>query len=263
MAAHPEVLNYLVEGAKRRGIDPAVVVKAFGHEGLNVFDPNKPDLGGDEGSSFGPYQLHYKGMSKSMPNAGMGDDFTRATGLDARDPSTWRQQTDFVLDHLANGGNWSPWMGAAAEGIYGRTGLPGGTVAHAPSVTSPQAAIDAAGPGQKPQGGTTLPAPGSPGGAMGPANPPGWGGPATAIAASKPDETSPWGKLRKKLATAATGFKAPNVSKNDTTLASMAMPGASRVDTPEVAPFDQNQIAQQRQNLAMAMQRLNSGKIWL
>jgi hypothetical protein len=138
MAANPEVLAYLVEGAKRRGIDPATVVRAFGHEGLNVFDPAQPDRGGDEGSSFGPYQLHYAGMSKSMPRAGMGDDFTSKTGLNARDPSTWRQQTDFVLDHLAGGGSWRPWMGAAAEGITGRMGLPGGSGAPSPQADGPK-----------------------------------------------------------------------------------------------------------------------------
>lgn len=85
----------------------------------------------------------------------------------------------------------------------------------------------------------------------------------TAVAGATPDETTPWGKLRKKLAHAATGFKMPAVSKNDTTLASLAMPGAARVDTPAVSPFDENQIANQRQQLAMAMQRLNSGKLFL
>lgn len=127
MPADPQVVEYLRQAAIKRGIDPDTFLKVSRAEALNVFDPSKPDLGGDEGSSFGPFQLHYKGMSKSMPNAGMGDDFTAATGLHASDPSTWRQQVDYVADHLANGGTWAPWMGAKAVGITGRMGLPGGS----------------------------------------------------------------------------------------------------------------------------------------
>lgn len=74
---------------------------------------------------------------------------------------------------------------------------------------------------------------------------------------------APVTSLRKKLGKMMSGYSMPAVSKNDTALAGMAMPAAARVDTPEIAPFDQNQIANQRQNLAMAMQKLNSGKLWL
>lgn len=118
----PEVSDYIKQAAIARGIDPDIALRVAGHEGLNVFDPSKPDNGGDEGSSFGPFQLHYAGMSKSMPNAGLGDEFTKATGLKASDPSTWKQQVDFALDQARKGG-WSPWMGAKAEGITGMMGI--------------------------------------------------------------------------------------------------------------------------------------------
>lgn len=124
MPAHPEVEAYVYNAAIRRGIDPATALKVSRAEALNVFDPNKPDMGGDEGSSFGPYQLHYAGMSKSMPNAGLGDEFTARTGLDARDPSTWRQQIDFSLDWAAQNG-WGSWMGAQAAGVGDFDGIPG------------------------------------------------------------------------------------------------------------------------------------------
>jgi D-alanyl-D-alanine carboxypeptidase len=116
MAANPEVVEYIRRAAIARGIDPEVALRVAGAEALNVFDPNQPDRGGDEGSSFGPYQFHYAGISKSMPNAGMGDDFTKATGLRASDPSTWKRQVDFALDYAAKKG-WTPWMGAQAAGI--------------------------------------------------------------------------------------------------------------------------------------------------
>ncbi len=118
----PEISDYVRQAAIARGIDPEIALRVAGHEGLNVFDPSKPDGGGDEGSSFGPFQLHYAGMSKSMPNAGLGDEFTKATGLHARDPSTWKQQIDFSLDWARKNG-WSPWMGAKAEGITGMMGI--------------------------------------------------------------------------------------------------------------------------------------------
>ncbi|ANL34114.1 hypothetical protein [Rhizobium phaseoli] len=118
----PEVSDYIRQAAISRGIDPNIALRVAGHEGLNVFDPSKPDNGGDEGSSFGPFQLHYAGMSKSMPNSGLGNEFTNATGLHARDPSTWKQQVDFALDWARKHG-WGPWMGAKAEGITGKMGI--------------------------------------------------------------------------------------------------------------------------------------------
>lgn len=145
MPANKEVLEYIRNAAQKRGWDPDVFEKVSRAEALNVFDPSKPDLGGDEGSSFGPFQLHYKGMSKSMPNAGMGDDFTAATGLHASDPSTWPRQVDFVMDHFAKGGSWSPWMGAKAAGITGRMGIPGGSPGIA--MGAPQGASGVVAPG--------------------------------------------------------------------------------------------------------------------
>ncbi len=141
--ANPQVLSYLEQAAKARGIDPAVAVKAFGHEGLNVFDPSKPDAGGDGGSSFGPTQLHYGGVNPAMPGAGLGDEFTKQTGLNARDPSTWQKQIDFSLDQVRKGG-WGPWMGAKAEGITGMMGvgdLPQSQVASAAQTAYAPAAV--------------------------------------------------------------------------------------------------------------------------
>jgi hypothetical protein len=122
VGGNPEVADYIRQAAVARGIDPNIVLRVAGHEGLNVFDPSRPDHGGDEGSSFGPFQLHYAGRSKSMPNPGLGDEFTQATGLHASDPSTWKQQVDFSLDWARKHG-WSPWMGAKAEGITGMMGI--------------------------------------------------------------------------------------------------------------------------------------------
>ena len=108
--------QYVRKAAYQRGINPDIAARVAGHEGMNVFDPSKPDHGGDGGSSFGPFQLHYGGINPVMPHAGMGDDFTKATRLDARDPSTWQKQVDFSLEHAKKRG-WGNWMGATTAGV--------------------------------------------------------------------------------------------------------------------------------------------------
>lgn len=116
MPAHPAVEKYIRDYAASIGMNPDIAVKVAGTEALNVFDPDKPDRGGDLGSSFGPFQLHYGGIAKGMSNPGLGDAFTKATGLDARNPSTWPQQVKFALDTAKQDG-WRQWMGARDNGI--------------------------------------------------------------------------------------------------------------------------------------------------
>lgn len=137
---------------------------------------------------------------------------------------------------------------------------PSGGATHAASVASPQDAIDAAGPNQKPKTGTSMPEPGTPGGAMGPQNPPGWAGPGSQTMVADTKKEKSW---REKLGDAIGGFNMPAVAKNDTNLASLAMPKAMLAPAQAVSTFDPNQIANQRQQLAQAMQRLNSGSLWL
>lgn len=98
-----DVVDYIREAAKARGIDPNVAVAVARSEGLNGYV-------GDRGTSFGPFQLHYKNNIPGLSNSGLGDSFTKATGLDARDPSTVRQQIDFALNYAAKNG-WGPWHG--------------------------------------------------------------------------------------------------------------------------------------------------------
>jgi hypothetical protein len=58
---------------------------------------------GDNGTSFGPFQLHFAPDGRAM-----GDDFRRDTGLDPRDPKTWKDQVDYAMKRAAMGG-WAPW----------------------------------------------------------------------------------------------------------------------------------------------------------
>lgn len=117
MAYDPRlVAEYIRQAALQRGIDPSVALRVAQSEGLNSYV-------GDSGSSFGPFQLHYGGVARGG-NAvgGLGDIFTKRTGLDARNPDTWRQQVDFSLDEAKRGGwgPWHGWKGAATAGIGGR-----------------------------------------------------------------------------------------------------------------------------------------------
>ena len=96
--------DYIRSSASARGIDPEIAVRVARSEGLNSYV-------GDNGSSFGPFQLHYGGMAPGGNRvSGLGDVFTAKTGLHASDPSTVKQQIDFSLDHAAQNG-WGPWHG--------------------------------------------------------------------------------------------------------------------------------------------------------
>jgi hypothetical protein len=79
---------------------------------------------GDDGSSYGPFQLHYGGVSAKYPHPGLGDEFTKATGLDARDPKTMPAQVKFVADYTAKHG-WNAWATKAqADKIAGGANVP-------------------------------------------------------------------------------------------------------------------------------------------
>ena len=109
------VSQYISQAAEARGIDPNVALRVARSEGLYGYV-------GDQGSSFGPFQLHYGNVAKGG-NAvgGLGDVFTQRTSLNARDPRTWQQQVDFSLDEAAKSG-WGAWHGWKGSE---RAGLPG------------------------------------------------------------------------------------------------------------------------------------------
>lgn len=98
--------NYTMESAKRAGIDPDFAAKVFhGESGFN------PRAVGDEGSSFGIAQLHYGDQSQKYPRPGLGDEFTKQTGLDARDPANQKAAIDWSTKYAAEHG-WGPWTAA-------------------------------------------------------------------------------------------------------------------------------------------------------
>ena len=130
-ATQAEMEAYIRAAAIKRGIDPDVAVRVARSEGMKTYV-------GDRGSSFGPFQLHYGGVAPGMMQTGLGDTFTKQTGLDARDPSTWQRQVDFSLDQAKKGG-WGPWFGwkghpwAGIQPGAGLTATGGGGAAAGPS----------------------------------------------------------------------------------------------------------------------------------
>lgn len=101
--------------AIKRGIDPNTAVAVAKSEGFYGY---KSSIPGE--TSYGAYQLHYGG-DRWGPGKGLGDTFTKRTGLDARDPATEKEQIKFALDQAKQGGwgPWHGWKGAAFAGING------------------------------------------------------------------------------------------------------------------------------------------------
>jgi hypothetical protein len=107
---------YIRQSAIARGIDPDIAMRVAKSEGFYNHT-------GDQGTSFGDYQLHYGGRAGgALASSGMGDDFTKSTGLDASNPTTWKSQIDYALDHAAKSG-WGAWYGARSVGISGMQGI--------------------------------------------------------------------------------------------------------------------------------------------
>lgn len=114
-ASPAEIEAYIRRAATARHIDPDVAIQVYRSEG-------KAGYVGDRGSSFGPFQLHYGGVAGGgMAVGGLGDTFTKKTGLDARDRSTQSAQIDFALDQAKKGG-WGPWHGWKGDAFAGLGG---------------------------------------------------------------------------------------------------------------------------------------------
>lgn len=100
------------------GVDPDVAVAVAKSEGLGT-----SYAGGDSGSSFGPFQMHFGGMAGgSNRGAGLGDVMLRETGIDARDPRNKESTIKWALKYAKVHG-WGDWRGAARIGVGERQGL--------------------------------------------------------------------------------------------------------------------------------------------
>ena len=116
------IAEYIKSASLKYGIDPDIALRVAKSEGLNSYI-------GDKGTSFGPYQLHYGGLQPgALGSSGLGDVFTRQTGLDARNPATVQAQIDFALSQASKNG-WGAWYGAKRVGINEWDGINGNGVA--------------------------------------------------------------------------------------------------------------------------------------
>lgn len=100
------VAGFIAREAAERGMNVAMALHVYNTEGRRAYV-------GDFGTSFGPFQLHYAGR-RIYRHPGLGEKFTAATGLSARDPRTWPQQVIFALDYARVHG-WGEWYGWQRE----------------------------------------------------------------------------------------------------------------------------------------------------
>ncbi len=110
-----EIVDQITKSAKKYGIDPNIALRVARSEG-GLSQYAKP---GDKGTSFGPFQLHYKNNIPGLSLGGLGDVFTKETGHRASDPKYWKEAVDFALRNAAKSGwgAWHGWHGSRRAGI--------------------------------------------------------------------------------------------------------------------------------------------------
>ncbi len=110
-----EIVDQITKSAKKYGIDPNIALRVARSEG-GLSQYAKP---GDKGTSFGPFQLHYKNNIPGLSLGGLGDAFTKETGHRASDPKYWKEAVDFALRNAAKSGwgAWHGWKGSRRAGI--------------------------------------------------------------------------------------------------------------------------------------------------
>jgi hypothetical protein len=76
--------------SQKGGGQTRMLQRIYSSEGLNCYV-------GDVGTSFGPFQLHYGHGGHGNRSRGMGDVFTKQTGLNARNRSSVPAQIRFMV----------------------------------------------------------------------------------------------------------------------------------------------------------------------
>jgi len=129
-----EIQAYIDQAARARGIDPEVAMAVAYHEGgQNPQMPNQPAFTDPAvrgtfptGSSWWPFQLHYGGPGYEQygTTAGLGNEFTQATGYQPGDPAAWKPSVDFALDTALQRGWYPTWYGSRPAGVSAWQGIP-------------------------------------------------------------------------------------------------------------------------------------------
>ena len=233
--------DFIRETAKKYGIDPETALKVAKSEGLATFL-------GDNGKSGGAFQLYTGG--------GLGNEFKRDTGLDPLDPKNEDATIEYAMKRASQMG-WGPWYGAAKVGVGKWDGIGGGPAAAAADPADPTPNV---GGGEEsyrmPEVSDPTPNVGSGAGDY----PPDQGALADAVAPPSKkygdaagDALADLGKIY------ANGPVAKNAARSS---GSTTTPAATPLTPQGPFPMVDPKVAEaQRQQLAMALQRLNSGKL--
>lgn len=100
----------------KNGHNPDIAMQVALSEGFNKFAGDR-DLTWKP-TSFGAFQLHYPGIGKHTSD-GLGTQFTKDTGLDARDPANERATIDWTAANVGKlgWGHWHGYSGGAFDGL--------------------------------------------------------------------------------------------------------------------------------------------------
>jgi hypothetical protein len=242
--------GYIQETAAKYKIDPKIALKVAKSEGLAEFS-------GDGGKSGGAFQLYTGG--------GLGNKFKKETGLDPLDPANEKATIDYALKYASQHG-WGSWYGAPKVGVGEWDGIGTGAAAaggdKAAATTDAAAGYggvgsDAAASERAANVDTTIPevTPNTP------QTPPGASTDSfiDKLQDPKTGASAGLGEAISGLGQAVTGS---GKSLYDT--ASTRAPAPAVAATPSgIAPMVNPQVVeQQRQQLATAMQKLNSGRLY-
>lgn len=273
---------YIRQRAPLYGVDPDVAVRvAHGEGGLQnplrhgegpAPHSQDPSLGALE-NSYGPFQLYVSGNG-----AGLGD---RAVAAGIDPSKNWQGGIDYALNEASQKG-WGQWYGAKAQGITGMMGI-GGRPGDAPA---PQGAappvmdgtkgdeqVRPAGYSSRPQGPVEAAGGGYGSDPVNPAMQPPMAGGRNALAsvmagqAGGPPAAAPasgMGSFLKNLTKGIGGMDNPFGGGGAPAgpRGAAPQPGAARIDQGDVPTIDAQQQDAQRQMLAQALMRLNSGKLY-
>jgi len=214
--------QHIREMAIKYGISPEVALKVAKSEGLAQFL-------GDNGASGGAFQLYTKG--------GLGNEFQKETGLDPLDPANEKATIEYAMKRASQGG-WGPWYGAAKVGVGKFEGIGAGT--------------GGAGTTTDFYSGNPVPAE-----------------PDAVSTTTKPDEDKTvkdekkktnWGEAAGEGLEAVGKAYAAGAKNQASSPANVPVPSLP-IPQPPAAMVDAKRAEMQRQQLAIAMQRLNSGRL--
>jgi hypothetical protein len=111
LTPNTDIANFVAEQAKAAGIDPYFALQvAMTEGGLSEWAKAGDFNTNGVPSSFGPFQMHYGNLGEPHHAMGLGDAFTKATGLDARNVEDAPEAIAYALK-VAKQGGWGPWHG--------------------------------------------------------------------------------------------------------------------------------------------------------